>query len=234
MIEPNTVPKQSDQPINSILNTYKQISGINVVNMGEFYKMKLIPDNAWHNMILSEYTKYKEDFKPKAAAVTYLIYSGISHPAFDHEYFTEDMADSYANAFQVHQKPCKTASIHKYWIRKLPYIQYLILVAAPVDIYAHTYQMILGEHDAFLEGGAFFIPYMVSHWTMLSYALFASYVYKYVPIEYWTWYFQVFRLNLIIHEYIYRLTLRKLTLVYRIFEFSLFVAAMWYGYKLLV
>ena len=31
----------------------------------------------------------------------------------------EGMADSYANAFQVHQKPCKTAYIHKFWIRKM-------------------------------------------------------------------------------------------------------------------
>jgi hypothetical protein len=202
--------------------------------MGEFYKMKLLPDNPWHKMILSEYAKYKEDYKPRAAAVTYLMYSGISHTAYHYNYFTEDMVDSYANAFQVHQKPCKTAYIHKYWLRKLPYFYYLALIAAPVDIYAHTYQMVFGEHDAFLEGGAFFIPYMVSHWTMLSYALLAPYVYQYAAIDYWTWYFQCIRLNLIMHEYVYRLTLRKLSLGYRIFEFSLFVATMWYGYKLLV
>lgn len=69
---------------------------------------------------------------------------------------------------------------------------------------------------------------------MLSYALLAPYVYQYAAIDYWTWYFQGIRLNLIMHEYVYRLTLRKLSLGYRIFEFSLFVATMWYGYKLFV
>ena len=204
--------------------------------MSNYLQMKLIPDNEWHNMIMSEYTKYKDDYKPRATAVTYLMYSGMSHAAFQdyndyrYTYFTEEMADSYANAFQVHQKPCKTAYIHKYWLRKLPYFWYLFLVAGPVDIYAHTYQLIFGEHEALLEGGAFFIPYMVSHFIILVFSLLAPYIYKYIPIAYWSWYFKTIRVNLIIHEHIYRLTLRKLSLSYRIFEFSLFITTMWYVY----
>ena len=72
----------------------------------EFYKMRLRKDNPWHNIIEHEYTTYKGEYKPRAAAVTYLMYSGMSHAGAESNYFTEDMADSYANAFQVHQKPC--------------------------------------------------------------------------------------------------------------------------------
>jgi len=204
----------------------------------EFYKMRLIPDNLWHKMILDEYSNYKKIYKPKAAAVTYLMYSGMSHAGtqqYDdnsYTYFSEEMTDSYANAFQIHQKPCKTAYIHKYWIRKLPYFWYLALVAAPVDIYAHTYQLIYGEHNVFLEGGAFFIPYMISHWTMLVFALFAPLIYKYIPTDYWSWYFNSIRINLVIHEYIYLFTLRKLSLFDRILEFSLFMGTVTVGYTI--
>ena len=76
------------------------------MSKNEFYKLRLL-DNKWHNIIKEEYTNYKKEYKPYAAAVTYLMYSGMSHPAFEHVYFSEEMADSYANAFQVHQKPCK-------------------------------------------------------------------------------------------------------------------------------
>ena len=189
----------------------------------EFYKMRLRKDNPWHNIIEHEYTTYTKLYKPRAVAVTYLMYSGMSHAGSESNYFTEGMADSYANAFQVHQKPCKTAYMHKYWIRKLPYFWYLLLVAGPVDIYAHTYQLIFGEHDIFLEGGAFFIPYQISHWSMLSFALLAPSVYNHIPIEYWCWYFDFIRWNLIVHEYIYKYTLRKLSLFERICEFCLFV-----------
>jgi hypothetical protein len=189
----------------------------------EFYKMRLRKDNPWHNIIEHEYTTYTKLYKPRAVAVTYLMYSGMSHSGAESNYFTEDMADSYANAFQVHQKPCRTAYIHKYWIRKLPYFWYLLLVAAPVDIYAHTYQLVFGEHDIFLEGGAFFIPYQISHWSMLSFALISHSVYNHIPIQYWCCYFDFIRWNLIVHEYIYKYTLRKLSLFDRICEFCLFV-----------
>jgi len=201
--------------------------------MTDFYRLQLLPDNPWHNMIVDEYSRYKADVKPRAAAVTYLMYSGMSHVAFENPYFEEKMADSYANAFQVHQKPCRTAYIHKYWIRKLTYFSYLCAVALPVDICAHTYQFVFGEHDTILEGGAFFIPYQVSHWTMLSCALVAPTVYHYTPISCWHVYFYIIRMNLIVHEYIYRLTLRKLSLPYRFFEFGLFVYTVWLGYHVL-
>lgn len=192
------------------------------MSKNKFYKLQLL-DNKWHNIIQEEYTNYKKEYKPYAAAVTYLMYSGMSHPAFEHVYFSEEMADSYANAFQVHQKPCKTAYIHKYWIRKLSYFWYLTLVATPVDIYAHTYQFINGEHNMILEGGAFFIPYQISHWTMVTFAIFAYNVYHYIPSNYWKYYFKFIKINLIIHEYIYRCTIRKLSLTYRVMEFLLFI-----------
>jgi|UniRef100_A0A6C0J6D5 hypothetical protein len=193
------------------------------MNNNEFYKIHLLDDNEWHNIIKEEYSAYKKEYKPYAAAVTYLMYSGISHASGESNYFTEEMADSYANAFQVHQKPCRTAYVHKYWIRKLPYIWYLGLIAMPVDIYVHTYQLIFGEHDVFLEGGGFFIPYQVSHWIMLSIALFAHYVYNYISSNYWKYYFKFIKMNLILHEYIYRFTIRKLSLTYRVMEFLLFI-----------
>ena len=87
----------------------------------EFYKMRLIKENSWHDKIQQEYTAYKKNYKPMAAAVTYLMFSGMSHAGSETKYFADEMVDSYANAFQVHQKPCRTAYIHKYWIRKLPY-----------------------------------------------------------------------------------------------------------------
>ena len=148
--------------------------------------------------------------------MTYLVYSGISFSGHDQEYFPEQMADSYANAFQIHQRPLRTAAIHKKWIRELHYFWYLLLVALPVDIYAHTYQFFLGEQDAILEGGAFFIPYMCIHWSLLSVALIAPRIYHWFPSSYWFLYFKFVRTNLVIHEYIYRLTLRKLTLWYRV------------------
>ena len=199
-----------------------------------FYKINLIPDNLWHDMIKYEYASYKKEYKPIAAAVTYLMYSGMSHPGFEDTYFTEGMADSYSNAFQVHQKPCKTAYIHKYWIRKLPYMWYLFLIATPVDIYAHIYQFINGEHDMFLEGGAFFIPYQISHWSIVSLALFAPYIYKYIPNTCWYYYFRFMRTNLIIHEYIYRYTIRKLSFLRRILEFSLFMSIIIFTYDILL
>ena len=55
----------------------------------EFYKMRLIKDNPWHNIIEHEYTTYKGEYKPRAAAVTYLMYSGMSHAGAESNYFTE-------------------------------------------------------------------------------------------------------------------------------------------------
>jgi len=191
------------------------------------YTLHILDDNEWLKLIDTEYTSYKKEYCPRAAAVTYLVYSGMSFVGYEGEYFPEQMADSYGNAFQVHQRPIKTAAIHKKWIRELNYFWYLLLVALPVDVYAHTYQFLLGEHDAILEGGAFFIPYMIAHWTLLLFTLLAPRVYYNLPSRYWIIYFKFIRINLVIHEYIYRLTLRKLTLWYRVCEFGIFVFAMY-------
>jgi hypothetical protein len=192
------------------------------------YKLHVLPNNEWLSTIDREYTAYKASIKPRAAAVTFLVYSGISYAGGDSKYFPEQMADSYANAFQIHQKPIQTAVIHKKYIRQLPYLWYLLLVAMPVDIYAHIYQFIFGERDAFLEGGAFFIPYMCSHWTLLSVAMVSSLVHDFIPPDYWFLYFYLLRMNLVIHEHVYRFTLRKMSICYRLFEFGLFMCAVNY------
>ena len=184
----------------------------------------LIPGNKWHKMVETEYNDYNKLIVPRAASVTYLVYSGISYAGTESLYYKESMCDSYANAFQVHQRPYKTGDIHKKWIRKLPYFWYLWLVALPVDIYVHTAQFFLGERgEYFLEGGGFFIPYMCSHLTLLSVSLVAPCVCHRLPEYTWNPYFRVLRYYLIIHEYIYRMTLRKMSLSYRLFEFGLFV-----------
>ena len=184
----------------------------------------LIPGNKWHKMVETEYNDYNKLIIPRAAAVTYLIYSGVSYNGTDDLYYKESMCDSYANAFQVHQRPYKTGDIHKKWIRKLPYFWYLWLVALPVDIYVHTAQFFLGEcGEDLIEGGGFFIPYMCSHWTLLSVSLVAPYVCNQLPEYTWNPYFRLLRYNLIVHEYMYRMTLRKMSLSYRLYEFGLFV-----------
>ena len=198
----------------------------------KFYNLELIPGNSWHDLILEEYSSYKKEHKPVAAAVTYLVFSGMSHPGFRWNYFSRNMANSYANAFQIHQKPCITAPIHKYWIHKLPYMYYLILIAAPVDVYVHIYQFFYGEHNTFLEGGAFFIPYQISHWSMLGFTLFSPIVCWYLPQATWYYYIKFIRFNLIFHEYIYKKTIRKLSLLNRLLEFSLFIGFIIFSYNI--
>jgi len=189
-----------------------------------FGKLLIVPGNDWLETIDREYKVYKKECRPLATCVTYLVFSGISYPAFQSKswYFPEEMADGYSYAFQVHQKPLKTAVIHKKWIRKLPYFWYLLLVAVPVDIYAHIYQFILGYSNAFLEGGAFFIPYQVAHWSLLSVALLSGGVHDFLPKQYWYLYFKLLRLSFNIHEFVYGFTLRKLSLLHRLLEFAVF------------
>lgn len=194
-----------------------------------YYKLHILPENEWLVLINKEYESYLQDIKPRSRCVTYLIFSGISYVGYKSQtrYFPEVMADSYSNAFQIHQRPLKTAVIHKKWIRQLPYFWYLWLVAAPVDVYAHAYQFIYGETDAFLQGGGFFILYQVAHWTLLSVAFFAGPVYDYLPKKYWYLFFKFLRFHLVIHEYVYCLTLRKLSLMYRVMEFATFLLIMY-------
>jgi hypothetical protein len=199
-----------------------------------YYKLHTQPGNEWLDLIAKEYERYKKEVKPRAQCVTFLVFSGISYAGFKSKscYFPEEMCDAYSNAFQIHQRPVKTAVTHKKWIRKLPYVWYLFLVAAPVDVYAHTYQFICGETDVFLEGGGYFIPYQVAHWTLLSVAFFAGPVHDFVPQQYWYLYFKLLRFQFCIHEYVYCLTLRKLTLFARVMEFSTFLMIAYFIVKL--
>ena len=187
------------------------------------YKLILIKDNYWHQLIAQYYQDYKTIYRPINSSVTYLVFSGISYPAFDQYYFPLDMCDSYSYAFQVHQKPYKTSSIHKYYIKNnFSYLWYLWLIALPVDIYVHIMQFWFGERNEFLEGGAFFIPYMVLHWTLLFVSLLAHYVYKYLPKFTWKYYFALVYYSLAINEHCYKMCIRRLSLLSRIVEFSLF------------
>jgi len=186
------------------------------------YKLILIKDNYWHQLIAQYYQDYKTIYRPINSSVTYLVFSGISFPAFEQLRFPLDMCDSYSYAFQVHQKPYKTSSIHKYFIKDFTYFWYLGLIALPVDIYAHTMQFLFGERNEFLEGGAFFIPYMVLHWTLLLFTLFSPYVYKYLPEFIWKYYFALIYYSLAINEHCYKMCIRRLSLLSRIAEFSLF------------
>jgi len=186
------------------------------------YKLILIKDNYWHQLTAEYYQSYKTIYKPINLSVTYLVFSGISFKAFNQIYFPLDMCDSYSYAFQVHQKPYKTSPIHKKYIKYFSYFYYLFLVALPVDIYAHTMQFLFGERNEFLEGGAFFIPYMVLHWTLLIFTLFASTIYTYFPKYTWKYYFGLIYYSLAINEYCYKMCIRRLSLTYRIVEFLLF------------
>lgn len=186
------------------------------------YKLILIKDNYWHQLTAEYYQSYKTIYKPINLSVTYLVFSGISFKAFNQIYFPLDMCDSYSYAFQVHQKPYKTSHIHKKYIKYFSYFYYLFLVALPVDIYVHTMQFLFGERNEFLEGGGFFIPYMVLHWTLLLFTLFASTVYTYLPEYIWKYYFALIYYSLAINEYCYKMCIRRLSLTSRIVEFILF------------
>lgn len=186
------------------------------------YKLILLEDNYYHNIIAEYYEKFMKTYKPLNLSVTYLVWSGVSFPAFDNYKFPEDMASSYALAFNTHQRPYKTYDIHNTYIRKYIYRHYLWLVAFPVDIYAHTLQFFFGERDEFLEGGAFFIPYMVCHWTLLALTLITNYVYVYSPKSLWKLYFSLIYYMLVIHDYCYQMSVRKLSLNMRLIEFISF------------
>lgn len=191
------------------------------------YKLVLLKNNYWHDLVSEYYQHYKSNFKPINLSVTYLVFSGVSFTAFNQSHFPIDMCDSYANAFQVHQKPYKTAAIHKKYIKEFTYFWYLGLIAYPVDVYAHTMQFLFGERNEFLEGGAFFLPYMVLHWTLLLFTLIAPYIYKYFPEYTWRLYFSLIYHTLAINEYCYKLCIRKLSLSTRILEFTLFCCALY-------
>ena len=140
------------------------------------YKLTIIPGNLWQDKILTNYHLYYTQIKPRNECVTFLVFSGISHLGTKSIYFSKEMCSAYAEAFQVHQRPYKTKEIHKYWINSLPYFWYLWLIAVPIDVFVHISQFFVGETGAFLEGGAFFIPYMILHWFLLLITLRHSFI----------------------------------------------------------
>lgn len=181
------------------------------------YKLVTIPGDSWHEAIEVNYELFRTRVRPRCACVPFLVFSGITYPSTKSYYFSPMMAKSYAHAFQVHQRPYRTAALHRKWIKALPYIAYLYLVATPVDIFAHSAQFITGEGGAFLEGGAFFIPYMVIHWSVLGVALMSPLVYQLPMI--WTGYFAFLRWMLTLHEFVYCKSVRRMSFLYRVGEF---------------
>jgi len=181
------------------------------------YELSLMKDNAWHQKILSNYKLYYKQITPRNECVAFLVFSGISHLGTDSWYFSKEMRPLYAHAFHVHQRPYKTIEIHTYWIKNLYYFWYLWVIALPVDIFVHTAQFLTGETYTFLEGGAFFIPYITLHWILLFVSLLAQGVYYFPSL--WDSYLYLLRITLIINEKGYILATRRLSLQRRIIEF---------------
>lgn len=188
------------------------------------YKLATVPGDPWHAIIEENYELFRTRQKPRNACVAFLVFSGITHPSTKSLYFSKAMANSYAHAFQVHQRPYKTAAIHRKYIKTLYYSTYLVLVATPVDIFAHSAQFVMGEENAFLEGGAFFFPYMILHWSLLFIALLAPVVYRLQFI--WPLYFTCLRGMLTLNELVYIMSVRKMTFGYRVCEFLVSVVVL--------
>lgn len=194
----------------------------------KLYALRPLPGNSWQAAVASNYERYLHDHpKRRLSCVAFLIFSGVSfasEPIGANGYFAERLASSYAKAFEAHQRPCKTAAIHEVWIRRLPYMAYLVLVALPVDVYAHGYQFLLGETDHVLEGGFFFLPYMFLHFSLFALAVFAGVVRGCLPESAWPVYFGVLRGYLHVNERAYRMCCRRrLPLGRRLAEFALFL-----------
>ena len=49
------------------------------------YQLQVIPGDPWTAMIESEYTKFKTEYKPRNAAVAYLVFSGITFSAYKYK-----------------------------------------------------------------------------------------------------------------------------------------------------
>ena len=190
----------------------------------------------WGQQVRGHYNDYRKVVKPRNACVTFLVFSGILHPSSyrradglvfgEWSFFSKTYSASYAAAFQAHQRPYRTMKLHLHYIERLPYIIYLVGIAAPVDIYVHTCQFFWGEKGAFLEGGAFFIPYLLMHWYLLLVAMASPLVYWCMPKVTWPLYFSYLRVTLWANDFAYRMCVRKMTLARRLFEFGGFVLAM--------
>ena len=125
------------------------------------------PDRLWSQKIQHNYELYLKTNKPLNRSVTFLVFAGISYNGYESDYFPKSMQMQYALCFDEHQRPFKTKVLHSYFIHKLPYFYYLWFIAAPVDVFVHTFQLFIGEHGYLFEGGIFFIPYLFLHLSLI-------------------------------------------------------------------
>lgn len=179
----------------------------------------------WEARCAAEYTSFCKEVKPLLQSVTFLVFSGIFIATGDRfQYYNEEMLPSYALAFQVHQRPVKTAKLHAWCMRRIPYLVYLPLVAAPVDAVVHTYQVFVGEGLHFFEGGLLFPVYLALHWFLLFWAYLATFTSKYEAS--WDVYFRTLRWVLKVNNDGYVRTIcHRRSLADRVFQFALASAA---------
>ena len=143
------------------------------------YKFATTFKTEWEARCAAEYKAYCKEVKPLLQSVTFLVFSGIFIAKNDKwALYNDEMLSSYAMAFQVHQRPVKTAALHAWAMRRIPYLIYLPLVAMPVDAVVHTYQVFVGEGFHFFEGGLLFPVYLAMHWFLLFCAYLAFFASK--------------------------------------------------------
>lgn len=177
------------------------------------------PDRLWSQKIQHNYELYLKTNKPLNRSVTFLVFAGISYNGYESDYFPKSMQMQYALCFDEHQRPFKTKDLHSYFIHKLPYFYYLWFIAAPVDVFVHTFQLFIGEHGYLLEGGIFFIPYLFLHFILTFVSLSANIIYRYPSL--WDTYFNILRKTLSANEVLYSITEvgSRLPLIFRLSEY---------------
>jgi hypothetical protein len=183
-------------------------------------------EDAWQRECAKHYRAVVAEHKPALRCVAFLVFSGItraSAPGAFAYYGDQKMLVSYANAFQVHQRPLKTAWIHRPCMEQMPYALYLWLVALPVDVVAHTWQFFVGEGRFVFEGGVWFPLYMALHWWLLSCAFLGVFIAPFPAT--WDWYFAFLTRQLLLNDRCYVTALRtRRTAVDRALHFVAFLA----------
>ena len=177
------------------------------------------PDRLWSQKIQHNYELYLKTNKPLNHSVTFLVFAGISYNGYESDYFPKSMQMQYALCFDEHQRPFKTKVLHSYFIHKLPYFYYLWFIAAPVDVFVHTFQLFIGEHGYLFEGGIFFIPYLFLHFILTFISISANIIYRYPSL--WDIYFYILRKTLSANEVLYSITEvgSRLPLIFRLSEY---------------
>merc|ERR1711879_494145 len=202
---------------------FRRKSFCNVLSL-IMYPLEVDEKNAWSKLVKSKYTEYSKNYSPKNKCVTFLVYAGINQAGhFEDPYtnrFAKNMQASYANAFQIHQRPFRTSNIHKYFIARLPYVLYLFLIATPIDIVVHTSQFFIGENWTLFEGGFFYIPYQMMHFNLTIVSLLAKVLVNFNST--WESYFNVVKSLLLINEWFYKMSTRKMGILQRLTETALF------------